>query len=70
MKIPCSFLARFCAGAVLDEVPRYPEILSCLQTLMDKDRRMGLFILTEPPRKQKHILKIYRYSPVKEIKQN
>lgn len=45
---PRSFLARFPDGAVLDEVQRCPEILSYLQTLVDKDRRMGLFILTGP----------------------
>ena len=43
---PRSFLARFSHGAVLDEVQRCPEILSYLQTLVDKDRRMGRFILT------------------------
>ncbi|PID73314.1 MAG: AAA family ATPase [Desulfobacterales bacterium] len=43
---PRSFLARFPDGAVLDEVQRCPEILSYLQTLMDKDGRTGLFILT------------------------
>ncbi len=43
---PRSFLARFPNGAVLDEVQRCPEILSYLQTLVDKDGRMGLFILT------------------------
>src|SRR4030042_116631 len=40
---PRSFLARFPDGAVLDEVQRCPEILSYLQTLVDKDRRMGLY---------------------------
>jgi len=43
---PRSFLARFPDGAVLDEVQRCPEILSYLQTLADKDGRMGMFILT------------------------
>lgn len=43
---PRSFLARFPDGAVLDEVQRCPELLSYLQTLVDKDGRMGLFILT------------------------
>lgn len=33
-------------GAVLDEVQRAPELLSYLQTIVDADRRMGLFILT------------------------
>ncbi|MBN1663100.1 MAG: ATP-binding protein [Deltaproteobacteria bacterium] len=43
---PRSFLARFPDGAVLDEVQRCPDILSYLQTLVDKDGRMGLYILT------------------------
>ncbi len=43
---PRSFLARFPDGAVLDEVQRCPKILSYLQTLVDADRRMGLYILT------------------------
>lgn len=43
---PRSFLSRFPEGGVIDEVQRAPEILSYLQTLVDGDRRMGLFILT------------------------
>ncbi|NTW76725.1 MAG: ATP-binding protein [Syntrophaceae bacterium] len=43
---PRSFLARFPKGAVLDEVQRCPEILSYLQTRVDTDGRMGLYILT------------------------
>jgi predicted AAA+ superfamily ATPase len=43
---PRGFLARFPDGAVLDEVQRCPEILSYLQTIVDADGRMGLFILT------------------------
>lgn len=43
---PRSFLERFPDGAVLDEVQRCPEILSYLQTRVDADGRMGLFILT------------------------
>lgn len=43
---PRSFLNRFPDGAVLDEVQRCPEILSYLQTRVDADGRMGLFILT------------------------
>jgi len=43
---PRSFLERFPDGAVLDEVQRAPELLSYLQTLVDGDGRMGLFILT------------------------
>lgn len=43
---PRSFLGRFPEGAVLDEVQRCPDILSYLQTRVDADGRMGLFILT------------------------
>jgi predicted AAA+ superfamily ATPase len=43
---PRSFLERFPDGAILDEVQRCPDILSYLQTIVDADRRMGLFILT------------------------
>ncbi|MCX5842537.1 MAG: ATP-binding protein [Deltaproteobacteria bacterium] len=43
---PRSFLGRFPDGAVLDEVQRCPDILSYLQTIVDADGRMGLYILT------------------------
>ncbi|MDP2854733.1 MAG: ATP-binding protein [Smithellaceae bacterium] len=43
---PRSFLERFPGGAVLDEVQRCPDILSYLQTAVDADGRMGLYILT------------------------
>jgi len=43
---PRSFLARFPDGAVLGEVQRSPDILSYLQTRIDADGRMGLYILT------------------------
>jgi predicted AAA+ superfamily ATPase len=43
---PRSFLGRFPDGAVLDEVQRLPEILSYLQTIVDADDRMGLYLLT------------------------
>jgi predicted AAA+ superfamily ATPase len=43
---PRGFLARFPDGAVLDEVQRAPELLSYLQTQVDRDGRMGLFLLT------------------------
>lgn len=46
MDDPRSFLERFPDGAVLDEVQRCPDLLSYLQTIVDGDRRMGLFILT------------------------
>lgn len=43
---PRAFLERFPNGAVLDEVQRCPDLLSYLQTTVDADGRMGLFILT------------------------
>ncbi|NOY86864.1 MAG: ATP-binding protein [Deltaproteobacteria bacterium] len=43
---PRGFLERFPDGGVLDEVQRAPEILSYLQTRVDGDGRMGLFLLT------------------------
>lgn len=43
---PRAFLERFPDGAVLDEVQRCPDILSYLQTAVDEEGRMGLFILT------------------------
>jgi hypothetical protein len=42
---PRSFLARFPQGAVLDEVQRCPGILSYLQTRVDAESRMGVYIL-------------------------
>ncbi len=41
-----SFLEQFPDGAVIDEVQRCPEILSYMQTMVDGDGRMGLFLLT------------------------
>jgi uncharacterized protein len=43
---PRSFLERFPDGAVLDEIQRCPQLLSYLQSVVDADGRMGLFILT------------------------
>ena len=43
---PRSFLERFSDGAVLDEIQRCPQLFSYLQSRVDNDRRMGLFILT------------------------
>jgi len=43
---PRSFLERYPDGAVLDEVQRCPELLSYIQSIVDADGRMGLFILT------------------------
>lgn len=43
---PRAFLGRFPDGAVLDEVQRAPDLFSYLQTVVDRDGRSGLFILT------------------------
>jgi hypothetical protein len=43
---PRGFLARFRAGAVLDEVQRVPSLLSYLQGIIDDNRKPGRFILT------------------------
>lgn len=43
---PRSFLDRFPDGAIVDEVQRYPELLSYLQGIVDERNQNGLFILT------------------------
>lgn len=43
---PRAFLGRLPDGAILDEVQRAPELLSYLQTRVDADGRMGMFLLT------------------------
>ncbi|MCF8079499.1 MAG: ATP-binding protein [Desulfobacterales bacterium] len=43
---PRAFLGRLTDGAVIDEIQRTPELLSYLQTQVDADGRMGLFLLT------------------------
>ena len=43
---PRSFLERFRDGAVLDEVQRCPDLFSYLQSTVDADGRMGLYVLT------------------------
>ena len=43
---PRGFLSQFPDGAVLDEAQRVPDLFSYLQTRVDGDGRMGLFILT------------------------
>ena len=43
---PRAFLNQLPDGGVLDEVQRAPELLSYLQTRVDADGRMGLFLLT------------------------
>lgn len=43
---PRAFLDRFPDGGVLDEVQRAPQLMSYLQSRVDADGRMGLFLLT------------------------
>lgn len=43
---PRAFLAQYKDGAILDEVQRCPDLFSYLQTHLDAQKKMGLFILT------------------------
>jgi len=43
---PLGFLARFPAGAILDEIQRAPQLLSYIQGIVDEDPRPGRFVLT------------------------
>lgn len=43
---PRGFLSEYPKGAILDEVQRTPKIFSYLQTLIDKNNKPGMFILT------------------------
>lgn len=43
---PRRFLALYPTGAVLDEVQRAPALFSYLQTVVDRDRAMGAWVLT------------------------
>ena len=46
MQDPRGFLNRFPDGAVIDEVQRVPDLLSYIQTIVDKKRKENFFILT------------------------
>lgn len=43
---PRGFLGQFAGGVILDEVQRAPDLLSYLQTEVDRDDRPGRFVLT------------------------
>jgi predicted AAA+ superfamily ATPase len=43
---PRAFLARYPDGAVLDEAQRAPDLFSYIQTIVDQEKRMGLYVLT------------------------
>lgn len=45
-KDPREFLDTMPEGAILDEIQRSPDLLSYIQSVVDKDNRSGLFILT------------------------
>ncbi len=43
---PTGFLQRFPQGAILDEIQRVPQLLSDLQVVVDKNKKMGEFIIS------------------------
>jgi hypothetical protein len=43
---PRGFLGQYPSGVVLDEAQRAPGLFSYLQTIVDADRRPGMFVLT------------------------
>ncbi len=43
---PRAFLAEFSGGVIIDEIQRVPNLLSYIQTLVDKNDMKGEFILT------------------------
>lgn len=46
LRDPRGFLARFPDGAILDEAQRCPDLFRYLQSLLDREQRLGLFVLT------------------------
>ncbi len=43
---PDQFLSQFTKGVIIDEVQRAPELFSYLQVIIDKQKKMGQFILS------------------------
>ena len=43
---PRGFIEKYYDGAIFDEVQRFPELFSYLQSVIDSDKRPGRFILT------------------------
>jgi uncharacterized protein len=43
---PRGFLSQYPHGAILDEVQRCPDLFSYLQSWLDTEKKMGLFVLT------------------------
>jgi len=46
LRDPRGFLARFPDGAILDEAQRCPNLFRYLQSTLDREARLGLFVLT------------------------
>ncbi len=46
LRDPRGFLGRFPDGAILDEAQRCPDLFRYLQSVLDRDGRLGLFLLT------------------------
>jgi len=46
MEDPRGFIATYPSHTIIDEVQRVPSLLSYLQTHTDRERRMGMYILT------------------------
>ena len=43
---PKGFLAQYNEGAIIDEAQKVPELFSYIQTIVDKKRKNGMYILT------------------------
>lgn len=43
---PRGFLSRYPEGVIFDEIQRVPGLLSYLQGIVDREKRMGMYILT------------------------
>ncbi len=43
---PNGYLRRFSGGVILDEVQRAPVLLSCIQGIVDREKKPGRFVLT------------------------
>lgn len=52
---PRGFLARYPNGAVIDEIQRAPDLYSYIQTIVDKEDKEGMFILTGSQQLWKHL---------------
>lgn len=51
---PRGLLSKYPSGAILDEVQRVPELLSYIQTIVDRSQLKGMFILTGSHQLQLH----------------